>query len=49
MAGQIRPNKKMAKIVYSLLKTPKELQQQDTKKPTERQIREWQSDARFTD
>jgi len=40
MAGQIRPDKKLMKLAYKILKTPKD-RQQDNKKPTERQMREW--------
>ncbi len=43
MPGQIRPDEKLAKIVYKVLKTPKDLQQKNTVKPTERQMREWYS------
>lgn len=40
MAGQLRPDKKLMKLAYKLLKTPKD-RQQENKKPTERQMREW--------
>lgn len=45
MPGAIRPNEKLAKIVYKLLKTPKEMQQHNTRKPTEEQKQRWFKDS----
>ncbi len=35
MAGAIRPSAKLAKLAYSILKTPKELQQHNEPRPAE--------------
>lgn len=43
MPAQIRPIAKLSKLVYRLLKTPKELQQKNTPNPTEKQRSEWAS------
>lgn len=43
MPGQIRPNEKLAKVVYELLKTNKDRRQKNTEIPDERQRREWAS------
>lgn len=40
----IRPNLKLAKIAYKILKTPKELQQAN-KKPTDNQTKRWARDS----
>ena len=45
MAGQIRPNKKCAKIAYDILKTPKDLQQRAEPIPSEKMIRVWFRDS----
>jgi membrane-bound lytic murein transglycosylase len=45
MPGQVRPNLKAAKIAYKILKTPKELQQNNQRYPTRKQIREWFRDS----
>lgn len=41
MPGQIRPNEKLAKVAYEILKTSKDSRQKNTELPTERQRREW--------
>lgn len=41
----VRPNKEAMKIAYSVLKTPKELQQNNTKKPSEKLLKEWRKDS----
>jgi hypothetical protein len=41
MPGQIRTNKRAAKIAYRLLRIPKELQQRPDKKPSKRRLEEW--------
>lgn len=41
----IRPDKKAMKIAYKVLKTPKELQQDGKKAPSEKLIQEWQRDS----
>ncbi len=43
MAQGIRPDMKLAKIVYKILQTDKTLQQKNTYHPTERQIKQWES------
>lgn len=45
MPGQIRPNRKAMKIAYQILKTPKDKQQDNQKKPTPEKIREWFRDS----
>lgn len=45
MPGAPRPNKKAAKIAYKILKTPKEMQQDNQKVPSERLRREWFIDS----
>lgn len=41
MPGQMRPNKKAAKIVYEVLETPRVLQQHADKKVDERRLKLW--------
>jgi hypothetical protein len=43
MPAQLRPDKKLAKIVYKLLNTQTDLQQRNTPLPTEKQREEWQT------
>lgn len=43
--ASFRPDKKFMKIAYKVLKTPKELQQDLKKKPSEKMIREWYKDS----
>lgn len=45
MPGQIRPNKKAAKILYAILRTPKDLRQDNQKKPSERLRKSWFVDS----
>lgn len=45
MPGQVRPNKKAMKIAYAILKTPKDKQQDNQKKPSEKLIKEWFRDS----
>jgi len=45
MAGQIRPDEKLAKLAYKLLGTPKDQQQKDTPKPTDDQKKRWYVDS----
>jgi hypothetical protein len=45
MTGQIRPVKKAMKIVYKIMKTPKEKQQGEAKKPSETTLQEWEKDS----
>lgn len=45
MPGAIRPNIKAAKIAYKILKTPKDKQQHNQKKPSDEKIREWFRDS----
>ena len=44
MPGSIRSNKKAMKIAYELLKTPKDRQQKNEKKPSIKRLREWYRD-----
>lgn len=41
MPQALRPIPKLTKLAYKLLKTPKDQQQHNQKKPTEKQKREW--------
>lgn len=41
----IRPDKKIMQIAYKVLKTPKELQQDEKKVPSEKLIKEWERDS----
>lgn len=45
MPGAVRPNKKMAKLAYKILKTPKDQQQENQPRPSERHVREWWVDS----
>lgn len=45
MPGAPRPNKKANKIAYAILKTPKELQQENSKHPSKRLRKEWFVDS----
>lgn len=45
MAIQIRPSKKLAKIAYDILKTPKELQQKNKERPSEKERQAWKVDS----
>lgn len=45
MPGMIRPNKKMAKIAYKILKTPKDLRQNAQKRPSDKMVRAWFRDS----
>lgn len=40
-----RPNAKAMKIAYKILKTPKDKQQDNQKKPSDKLIREWFRDS----
>jgi len=43
MPVQLRPDKKLAKLVYTILAVPKALQQKNEKQPTERQAIAWRA------
>jgi hypothetical protein len=45
MAGMIRPDEKMAKLAYKILKTPKDQQQQNQPSPPEKLIKQWWVDS----
>lgn len=45
MPGTIRPNKKCMKIAYNILNVPKDKQQKNQQKPSDKQIREWFIDS----
>lgn len=47
MPGQIRPSRKLAKVVYKILQIPKEMQQRDQQIPSERRRKAWQVDSGF--
>lgn len=44
----IRPDKKSMKIAYKVLKTPKDLQQDNNPKPDERRQHEWFKDTQLS-
>lgn len=43
MPVQLRPDVKLAKVAFKILGTPKDLQQRNQSKPTQRQERSWRS------
>ncbi len=43
MPGQVRPNMKLAKIVYKIQKTDKDQQQRNEPEPSDRRRKEWQA------
>ena len=45
MPGQIRPDEKMMKVVYKILKTPKKLQQRNEREPSDRRLQSWKIDS----
>lgn len=45
MPAQIRPIEKLAKLAYKILNVPKEQQQKNTGKPTEKRLRAWAVDS----
>lgn len=45
MPGQIRPEKKLMKVVYEILKTPKPLQQKLDKEPDQKRLNAWRVDS----
>lgn len=45
MPGQIRPEKKLMKVVYQILKTPKHLQQKLDKEPDAKRLNAWRVDS----
>lgn len=45
MPGMIRPNKKMAKLAYKILKTPKDQRQENQPRPSERHVFSWWVDS----
>jgi hypothetical protein len=45
MPVQLRPSLKLAKVVWSVLGTPKDLQQKNQTKPTERQEKAWRASS----
>jgi hypothetical protein len=45
MPGQIRPDKKLMKLVYKILKTPKNLQQENQTIASHKRQREWNVDS----
>lgn len=45
MPGQIRPLEKIRKVAYKILKTPKELQQDNQPEVSKRRFRRWKIDS----
>jgi hypothetical protein len=45
MPGQIRPNKKMMKTAYKILGTPKDMQQRNDDRPSEKRVYSWRIDS----
>jgi hypothetical protein len=45
MAQAPRPNEKCMKIVYKILKTPKDKQQDNQKRPSAKRVKEWFRDS----
>jgi len=45
MPGMLRPIKTATKIAYKILKTPKDMQQHNDKKPNPRRIYSWYRDS----
>ena len=45
MPGQIRPDHKLMKLAYKILKTPVKLQQKDEKEPNDKRIKSWTIDS----
>lgn len=41
MPGQIRPDKALRKVAYKILKTPKDLQQKDDRRPAAERVEAW--------
>ena len=48
MASQIRPDKKLMKLAYKLMKTAKSAQQHNDKKPDEKRRQQWMLDSSAT-
>ena len=45
MAQAPRPNEKLAKLAYKILNTPKDLRQDNEKKPSRKRIQGWFRDT----
>lgn len=45
MPGQIRPDEKMMRVAYKILKTPKKLQQSNDKEPDKKRLNAWRVDS----
>jgi len=45
MPGAPRPNAKCMKIAFKILNVPKDKQQKNEKKPSNKQVREWFRDS----
>ncbi len=45
MPVQLRPNLKLAKVVWKVLGTPKDLQQKNQAEPTQRQAQSWRASS----
>ena len=48
MPGMIRPSKKLMRIAYKILKTPKDQQQKNEKRAPLEKVREWFRDSSFS-
>jgi hypothetical protein len=45
MPGMLRPKTKAMKIAYAILKTPKDLRQNEQKRPSKKMVRAWFRDS----
>jgi hypothetical protein len=45
MPGQIRPDTKVMKVAYKILKTPKKLQQGNEKEANKKRLEAWRVDS----
>lgn len=48
MPGQIRPIKKMADIVYNILKIPDSQRQRNERRPTDRRLYQWSRNSPYS-
>jgi len=47
MSAWLRPNKKMAKIAYTILSTPKDLRQKNDPRPSDKRTESWKINSGF--
>lgn len=48
MAAQIRPDEKLKKIAYKILKTPESLQQKTDRVPSQKRLNAWLVNSSYT-